>query len=185
MVDDKTIVTLTNRDNGQIGYTIEDLRISRTFEPNETKKVTAEEIRKLSYMPAGKKALKDTFIIGNEELIEEILHTVEPEYFYTEKDIERLVNEGSIEEFLDALDFAPESVVDMIKDACVKLEVNDVRKREAVKAKTGLDVTKAIAWEHEANKDDDEEEKKEEPKRRVVTAAKETTTTPGRRVIKK
>ncbi len=183
MIDDKTIVTLTNRDNGQIGYTIEDLRISRTFEPNETKKVTAEEIRKLSYIPAGRKALKDTFIIGNEELIEEILHNVEPEYFYTEKDIERLVNESPIEEFLDALDFAPESVVDMIKDACVKLEVNDVRKREAVKDKTGLDVTKAIAWEHEANKVD-EEEKKEEPKRRVVTAAKETTATPGRRVIK-
>ncbi len=184
MIDDKTIVTLTNRDNGQIGYTIEDLRISRTFEPNETKKVTAEEIRKLSYIPAGRKALKDTFIIGNEELIEEILHNVEPEYFYTEKDIERLVNESPIEEFLDALDFAPESVVDMIKDACVKLEVNDVRKREAVKDKTGLDVTKAIAWEHEANKVD-EEEKKEEPKRRVVTAAKETTATPGRRVIEK
>ena len=184
MIDDKTIVTLTNRDNGQIGYTIDDLRISRTFEPNETKKVTAEEIRKLSYLPAGRKALKDTFIIGNEELIEEILHTVEPEYFYTEKDIEKLVKEGSIEEFLDALDFAPESVVDMIKDACVKFEVIDVRKREAVKTKTGLDVTKAIEWEREANKVD-EEEKKEEPKRRVVTAAKETTATPGRRVIKK
>ena len=183
MIDDKTIVTLTNRDNGQIGYTIDDLRISRTFEPNETKKVTAEEIRKLSYFPAGRKALKDTFIIGNEELIEEILHTVEPEYFYTEKDIEKLVKESSIEEFLDALDFAPESVVDMIKDTCVKLEVNDVRKREAVKEKTGLDVTKAIEWEREANKVD-EEEKKEEPKRRVVTAAKEKTATPGRRVVK-
>jgi len=181
MIDDKTVVELTNRDNGRIGYTIEDLRISRTFLPNETKKVTAEEIRKLSYMPAGMKALKDTFIIGNKELIDEILHNVEPEYYYTEKEINRLVQEGSIDEFLDALDFAPESVVDMLKDACVKLEVTDVRKREAIKKKTGLDVTKAIEWEREANKI--EEAVEEAPKRRVVTAPAEKAGT--RRVVKK
>ena len=58
MVKDDEIIKLTNRDNGSIGYTIEDLRISRTFEPNETKKVTAEEIRKLSYLPAGIDALR-------------------------------------------------------------------------------------------------------------------------------
>ena len=184
MVEDSLVVELTNRDNGPVGYAIEDLRIHRTFEPNETKKVTAEEIRKLSYTPAGRRGLKEHFIIHNKELIEEILHEVEPEYFYTEADVKKLVLEGSIDEFLDALDFAPESVIDMIKDFCVKLEVNDVKKREAVKAKTGLDVTKAIQWEKETVAEDTQEEA---PKRRTATAAAEPakkTSTPGRRVVK-
>lgn len=184
MVDDKTLVRITNRDNGRIGYAIEDMRIDRTFEPGETKKVTAEEIRKLSYLTAGRKALKNNFIIDNAELIEEILHEVEPEYYYTEEDIKKLLLSGSYDEFLDALDFAPDSVIDMIKDLAVKLEVNDVKKREAIKKKTGLDVTKAIEFEREVNKD--EEEKDDAPKRRVVTAATKETPAPGtRRVVKK
>lgn len=184
MVDDKEIIELTNRGVGQVGYSIEDLRIHRTFEPNETKKVTAEEIRKLSYTPAGKNGLKELFIIHNKELIDEILHNVEPEYFYTEEEVKKLVLEGSIDEFLDALDFAPDSVIDMIKDYCVKLEVNDVKKREAVKAKTGLDVTKAIQWEKETVKEDADDA----PKRRVAVPAEEPakkTSTPGRRVVVK
>lgn len=102
---------------------------------------------------------------------------------YTEDRVKKLVLEGSLDEFLDALDFAPESVIDMIKDYCVRFEVNDVRKREAVKAKTGLDVTKAIQWEKETVKEDTEET----PKRRVAVAAEEPakkTSTPGRRVVK-
>ena len=182
MVKDTDIIELTNRGVGQVGYAIEDLRLHRTFEPNETKKVTAEEIRKLAQTPAGKNGLKELFIIHNDELIEEILHEVEPEYFYTEDRVKKLVLEGSLDEFLDALDFAPESVIDMIKDYCVRFEVNDVRKREAVKAKTGLDVTKAIQWEKETVKEDTEEA----PKRRVAVAAEEPakkTSTPGRREV--
>ena len=180
MVKDNELVKITNRDIGPIGYSIEDLRVSRTFNPNETKTVTAEEIRKISYLPSGINVLRNNFIIWNEELVEEILHEVEPEYYYTIDDVKDLVLNKSYDEFLDALDFAPSCVIDIIKDLCVKLEVNDIRKREAVKQKTGFDVSKAIELEHEVNKD--EEPESVAPARRLAVSAK--TSTPGRRVVK-
>lgn len=182
MVKDDEIIKLTNRDNGSIGYTIEDLRISRTFEPNETKKVTAEEIRKLSYLPAGIDALRNNFIIWNEDLVEEILHHVEPEYYYSEEEIKDLVLNRSLNEFLDALDFAPNSVIELMKSISLKYEVNDVKKREALKQKTGFDVTKAIEFEREVNKDDEEE--KDTRQRRVAVTPEKKVSTPGRRVVK-
>jgi hypothetical protein len=45
---------------------------------------------------------------------------------------------------LDALDFAPEGVIALIKDEAVKTNLNDMSKREAILDKTGFDVTKAI-----------------------------------------
>ena len=41
MLEDKTILKVSNRDNGSVGYTIPDLgNLHRTFQPGETKEVT-------------------------------------------------------------------------------------------------------------------------------------------------
>ena len=40
----------------------------------------------------------------------------EREYFFSEADIKKLMTEDSLDAFLDALDFAPEGVIDMIKE---------------------------------------------------------------------
>ena len=47
MLDKNTLVKVTNRDNGSVGYSIPDLgNLQRRFEAGETKEVTAEELRK-------------------------------------------------------------------------------------------------------------------------------------------
>ena len=51
---------------------------------------------------------------------------------------------GSLEQFLDCLDFAPDVIKDMIKDLAVELPLNDMAKRQAIQDKLGFDVTKAI-----------------------------------------
>jgi len=51
---------------------------------------------------------------------------------------------GSLDEFLDCLDFAPDVVKDMIKDISVTLPLNDVAKRDAIKEKLNFDVARAI-----------------------------------------
>ena len=50
----------------------------------------------------------------------------------------------SIDEFKDALDFAPNGTKDLIKQYAVSKPLNDYDKREAIKAQLGLDVSKAI-----------------------------------------
>ena len=52
MLEDKTIITVTNRNNGSTGYSIPEMNgLKRKFAPGESKKVTMDELRKLSYQP--------------------------------------------------------------------------------------------------------------------------------------
>ena len=115
--------------------------------------------------------------------MEAILSSVEPEYFYTEEDIKHLLLDGSIDEFLDCLDFAPKGVIDILKDLAVSLPLNDMQKREAILKKTGFNVTNAIAiqntkYDGEAESVENEEKAK---KRRVAKEENGSEHNSGRR----
>lgn len=164
MLEKNTIIKVMNRDNGTVGYTIPDLNnLHRNFQPKEEKEVTMEELRKLSYLPGGETIIRDCLIIENEEALKELLSNVEPEYFYTEEDIKTLLTSGTIDQFMDCLDFAPAGVIDLVKDLAVKMEINDIRKRQAILEKTGFNVDKAI----QINKETSEEEMPVEKTRRA------------------
>ena len=68
----------------------------------------------------------------------------EPEYHYSENDVKQLLTTGTLDQFLDCLDFAPDVIKDMIKDLAVELPLNDMAKRKAIQDKMGFDVTRAI-----------------------------------------
>ncbi|MEG0775640.1 hypothetical protein, partial [Clostridium sp.] len=74
-----------------------------------------------------------------------------PEYYYEESTIRTLLAQGSVEQLLDCLDFAPTGVIDLVKKIAIETEVNDVAKRMAIKDKLSLDVTAAIANNKYAN----------------------------------
>lgn len=181
MLEKNTIIKVMNRDNGTVGYTIPDLNnLHRNFQPKEEKEVTMEELRKLSYLPGGETIIRDCLIIENEEALKELLSNVEPEYFYTEEDIKTLLTSGTIDQFMDCLDFAPTGVIDLVKDLAVKMEINDIRKRQAILEKTGFNVDKAI----QINKETSEEETPAEKTRRAQPISANTTnadTNTGRR----
>ena len=67
-----------------------------------------------------------------------------PEYDMSEQQIADLILNGSLDAFLDALDFSPIGVLDLIKKYSVSLPITDMEKRIALKEKTGFDVDKAI-----------------------------------------
>ena len=153
MVENNMTVKVTNRDNGSVGYTIPDLNVHRTFQPRESKEISAEELRKLSYLPGGDVIIKEYLIIHNEELLKELLGEVEPEYYYSEDEVKALLLSGSLEQLQDCLDFAPSGVIDLIKSLAVSLKIDNVSKRKAIQDKTGFNVTRAI----EINEETDEE----------------------------
>lgn len=146
MIDDKEIVLVKNRNNGTTGYVIPDLgNLHRSFSPGETKKITMEELRKLSYVAGGQYILENYLIIeNNEEAIKELLSDVEPEYHYGEEEVKELLLRGSAEQLMDALDFAPTGVIELIKKYAVDLKLNDIQKRDIILEKTGFNVTTAI-----------------------------------------
>lgn len=142
--DMKKITNVTNRSAGRVVYRIPDRNIRRVFAPGETKQLPYEELVWLSAQPGGRNMMMNLLQISDATVTKELdIHT-EPEYFMSEAQIIEMLQNGSVDELLDALDFAPTGVIEIIKAQAVQLPVYDMRKREAIKQATGFDVTEAI-----------------------------------------
>ena len=178
MIDEKKIVRVTNRDNGHVGYRIPDMNnLVRDFSANETKNITVEELKKLAYISGGPTLIRDYLVIEDPEVVEEILGDVEPEYYYNEEDVKKLLLNGSLAELKDCIEFAPKGTVDLVKQLAVELPVNDVTKRKAILDMTGFNVDAAIMI-NEETKDEIEDTQRV---RRVNEPVKEEVKSTGRR----
>ena len=138
------IVIVTNRNNGYTGYQIPDTGISRNFAPGESKRISKEELMQLSYIEGGEYLLKNYLIVNNDKTLEELNISVQPEYYYTEEEIKELLMTGSLDQLEDTLNFAPDGVIEIIKDMAVKMELPDTRKRKMISEKTGFNIDNAI-----------------------------------------
>ena len=144
-MDKNIFVKVINKYSGVVGYDVPDTNIHRNFFPGEAKDISYEELEKVSFDPGGAVILKEYLEITDKEVANALLHTKpEPEYYYSEEDVKKIMQQGTLDQFLDCLDFAPSVIIDMIKTFAVELPLNDVAKREAIKNKFGFDVTKAI-----------------------------------------
>lgn len=138
-------VEVRNRNAGWTGYEIPDKGIVRNFAPNEVKNVPLEELKQLQYVSGGDYLLKHCLLINDEDALEVLnMRNLEPEYFYTEDIIKKLLEEGTLDQLEDCLNFAPDGVVDLIKTMAVKIELPDTRKRKLITEKTGLNIDNAI-----------------------------------------
>ena len=144
LLDKTTEITITNRSNGTLSYLIPDLNITRFFAAGESKTITMDELRKLSYIPGGLLLIKRYLVIFPVAAAEEILGEIEPEYYYDKTAVKNLLEKGSLDELLDCLDFAPSGVIELVKSISIETRLNDVSKREAILKKTGFNITKAI-----------------------------------------
>ena len=133
-----------NRSAGVATYKIPELGVRRSFQAGEVKKISAEELEKLTYRPGGMALLANFLQIMEPEAIAKVGLRTEPEYNMSEKDIINLMKNGSLDEFLDCLDFAPPGVIDLIKKFSVSLPMTDFQKVNALRAKTGFDADAAI-----------------------------------------
>jgi hypothetical protein len=162
------LVKITNRDNGVVGYRIPDLNLFRRFSPGETKEVPLSELKALQFTPGGESLLKNLFVIHSQEALVALnMSDVEPEYFYSVEDIKKLLLDGSLDQLEDALNFAPDGVINLIKDIAVKEEIPDMRKRDLITKKTGFGVQNAINVNHILEEENPEEEEAA-PKRKAA-----------------
>lgn len=180
-MEKSTIIKVLNRDNGAVIYSIPEMNgLRRVFQSGETKEVTFEELQKLSYIPGGMPLLRDSLVIlNNKEAISQLLGEVEPEYSYSRDDIIDLLKNGSMDAFLDCLDFAPQGVKDLIKTLSVELPLNDVSKRQAILEKLGFNVDNAIRIKNEVAEPDKQEHKIQRRVKKTQVKSEKTT----RRVV--
>ncbi len=134
-----------NRSAGAVLYKIPEDNIVRRFAPGETKRLSYEELLHLSYQPGGRELMANFLQIQSVGVPKSLGIKTEPEYYMSEQQVVELLKHGTMEQFLDCLDFAPVGVIELVKKFAVTLPLDNYEKRQALKAKTGLDVDAAIA----------------------------------------
>ena len=145
MIDKNKMVKVINKFSGTVGYDVPEMGVHRNFYLKESKEISFEELERLSFIPGGDVILRNYLEIVDEDVIMALFNEKpEPEYHYSENDIKQLLTTGTLDQFLDCLDFAPDVIKDMIKDLAVELPLNDMAKRQAIQDKLGFDVTRAI-----------------------------------------
>ena len=168
-----------NRSASRVFYKIPEEGIRREFAPGETKRIPMNELEKLSFQAGGRELMYNFLQIQSEKAMQELNMNTEPEYNMNEEQIIDLIKNGSLDAFLDCLDFAPVGVMDLLKKFCISVPLTDYDKRKALKEKTGFDVDTAIK-NLEAEKAEENAGKFNVPTRRVKAeepAAAATTST--------
>ena len=165
-----TKIKVKNRSSSSLSYIIPDMNnFRRRFAAGEEKELPFEEVQKLTYMPGGDYMLQHYLVIENIEARDEILGSVELEYDYDEQDVKNLLINGSIDQLLDCLDFAPLGVIDLVKKVATDIKLDSIDKRNVLFKKLGYNISSAIM----INEETDESVKEEKASGRRV-AVEET-----------
>lgn len=178
MIKQDTMYLVKNRSASSVVYRIPESNLRREFAPGETKKIPFGELEKLTYQPGGREMLEQFLQIGDEVVTRDLNVHREVEYDMSEAQVRDLLLRGSLDAFLDALDFAPLGVIDLIKTLAVQLPLTDLNKRKALKEKTGFDVDKALVHIEEEKAEEGDFIEPAQPERRVKP---QTTAAAGRR----
>lgn len=143
-MNNTTLVAVVNITDGPVIYKVPELSIRRTFNKGESKRISVEELRALSYQPGGMVLLREYLSIRDNEVLAELGIKTEPEYNWGAEEVKDLLLTGSLARLLDCLDYAPAGIIELVKEYAVSLKINDMSKRDAIRKSTGLDVNHAI-----------------------------------------
>lgn len=175
-MDENKLITVRNRNAGSTGFTL-DNGVHVNFEYNEVKKIPYGQLLQLSYAPGGQSILDNCLVIEDKEALSALNMTVEPEYFYSEEEIKKIllnISDESLAQLEDTLNFAPEGVIELVKRIAINLEIPDIRKRDLISKKTDFNINNAINIQHLLS-EGTTENAEEAPKRKAapVTATSE------------
>ena len=170
---DKQYIQVQNLTNGTVVYTIPEDNVRRVFSAYETKNISSDELHKLYYQPGGEVLIQDFLSVKDKNLALEFgvsADSFDHEYSWTPTDVEELLINGSLDALHDALDFAPEGIVDSIIDKAISLRIPDVNKRNLIQEVTGKNITAMIDTQIALEKALGVEEKDNKPKQRRVNS---------------
>lgn len=167
-------VMVINRGDTDIVYNIPVLRVRREIPRRHKLELTVEELQELTYIPGGRKLINKYLLVQDKEVCDFLGLEIEPEYFYTEAEVRKLLKEGTIEQLIDCLEFAPEGVIELIKKIAIEEKLDSTIKRQIISdtLKINLD---AMIRNNELSKIETETKEEETKKRRSAPITTEST----------
>lgn len=186
MEDKNRKILVKNRSASMVVITIPNRNIRKELYPGQTiDSLTFADLEEFAGLPGGDTLLREYLLLAEKDVKDLELGEPQPEYNYGEAEIKEIMLNGSLDEFLDCLDFAPEGVIELIKVLSTSLPLTDIRKMEAIKQKTGYDVANALRHLQEEEADKNAPAENPVPQRRVNKAPAADPSKPVRRVVKK
>lgn len=143
-MSNEQVYNVKNRSAGMVVYNIPELNVRRQFQPGEVKRISHNELEALSFRPGGKEIIANYLQVRNAEVLQELNIHTEMEYFMDRDQVIELIKSGSEDQWLDALNFAPAGVIELMKQLSVEIPLADYNKRQILKEKLGFDVDAAI-----------------------------------------
>ena len=184
MANEEKYVQVQNLAGHIVVYKIPEDNVKRIFGPDEVKTISYSELQKLHYQAGGAVLLQNFLAIKDKAVAEEFgvpTDLYEHEYSWTQEDVDRVLTKGSLDELHDALDFAPEGIIDLIIKRAIELRIPDINKRELIQECTGHNINNMIATAVTLEQEFKTEQTKEQPKSRRVQETKTETQASGRR----
>ena len=153
-------IKVYNRTSGGLGYEIEALRITRSWaKQGDYLNIGIDELLELKTIQGGMELLEKYILIEDEEALKLIFddREVEPEYKYGVAEVDFLLYKATLEQFLDALDYAPQGVLELLLAGAKDKLPNTTAKISAMNEKYKININTM----HELNKDTEVAEDKE------------------------
>lgn len=184
LVSDNTLISVETLVGHSVSYILSN-GIRRKFMPNVSYKIKAEELRMLFAEPGGEALLRNYLRVNNPKLQREFgVSEDQIEYNWTVQDVDDILLNKPEEYLLDALDFAPKGIIDLIQQRALELELPDMNKCRAISEKTGVNIIKGIENRHKYDAANTSDNVAEKTTRRVKKETATTKTTTKRRVTK-
>lgn len=138
-------VQVQNLADHQVGFSDNNAGLVRriVFPPQATMELDVDILERLNYTYGGKVLLRDFLSIKDKDLalkfgVDE--ETFENEYNWTQDDVDNVLTNEPLERLLDALDFGPDGIIDLIVSRATALPINDISKMRAIEEKTGKQI---------------------------------------------
>lgn len=177
----QTKVKVSNRSDGSVGYKLDALHIKRHWRhPGDYINIPIEELLELK-SSRGTKYILDHLLKIEDNAARALVFDeapLPPEYDYSEAEVEQLLYAGTNEQLYDALDYAPDGVLSIIRTkACQKLP-DTMAKIEAINKKFNISLVTIYQNGVLAKQEDSAEEEKAPVERRTapIEVPKKTTT---------
>lgn len=171
-IKDDQLIPVQNLTASMVSYIVPETNNARHFAGQQLRKdITAGELRALYSTKGGKVLIEDYLGIKNRELATEFnisTDVFEHEYSWTQKEVDEVLQNGSLDALKDALEFGPEGIRQLIVDRAVELRIPDNNKLAAIQEFTNRDVQNMIKLDTEL--ENPKTEKATKGTRRVVSS---------------
>lgn len=139
-------IPVQSRAKSQVVYKIDSLRVERLWsKTGDIINIPIDELIELATVSGGKKMLEDYLLIEDKEALSVIFdHELAPEYSYKEAELDFILHKGTNEQLLDALDYAPQGALDLIKIMAIQNKPDTTIKIEAINKKFGINLNTII-----------------------------------------